>query len=155
MAGSSAGQPPNVWTAGGAVLATGITNLVVTTSDWVLLTGLIVLPGIEAPSSDRSPLIMRPYDQELLTCQRYYEETYSSARFHATIAGLVLDVPVYWKAVKRAAPTTAVKTAGTRVNLAGVTVINPTAMGAAHQAQANATGDVQSLSELLYADARL
>jgi hypothetical protein len=43
------------------------------------ITGVIVLPGIEAPSAARSPLIMRPYDQELLTCQRYFETLTSPA----------------------------------------------------------------------------
>jgi hypothetical protein len=38
------------------------------------LTGVVVLPGIYAPTAAQSPLIMRPYDQELLTCQRYYQQ---------------------------------------------------------------------------------
>ena len=42
-------------------------------SDIFRITGVVVLPGIEAPSAARSPLIMRPYDQELLTCQRYWQ----------------------------------------------------------------------------------
>ena len=37
------------------------------------ITGLVVLPGIEAPSAARSSLIMRPYDQELMTCKRYFQ----------------------------------------------------------------------------------
>jgi hypothetical protein len=40
------------------------------------LTGVVVLPGIEAPSAARAPFIMRPFDQELLLCQRYYEKSY-------------------------------------------------------------------------------
>src|SRR4029077_2126563 len=29
--------------------------------------------GVELPSAARSALIMRPFDQELMACQRYYE----------------------------------------------------------------------------------
>jgi len=39
----------------------------------VYLAGVVVVPGSEAPSAARSPLIMRPYDQELLICKRYWQ----------------------------------------------------------------------------------
>jgi hypothetical protein len=52
----------------------GQVNAVAATSDVFRITGVVVLPGIEAPSAARAPLIMRPYDQELLTCMRYYEK---------------------------------------------------------------------------------
>lgn len=63
------------WVTGGYGAATGQTNGVAATSDIFRLGGVIVLPGIEAPPAERAPLIMRPYDQELLTCQRYYQKT--------------------------------------------------------------------------------
>jgi hypothetical protein len=63
----------NSWLAGNYVAAPGQVNGVATTSDSFRITGVVVLPGTEAPSAARSSLIMRPYDQELLTCQRYYE----------------------------------------------------------------------------------
>ena len=53
--------------------SSGTPNILATTAGYASLTGVVVLPGIEAPSAARSPLIMRPYDQELLTCQRYYQ----------------------------------------------------------------------------------
>ena len=40
------------------------------------ITGVVVLPGIEAPSAARSPLIMRPYDQELVTCPEVLRADY-------------------------------------------------------------------------------
>jgi hypothetical protein len=52
------------------------TPAVAATSDVFRITGVVVLPGIEAPSAARSPLIMRPYDQELLICQRYWQKSY-------------------------------------------------------------------------------
>jgi hypothetical protein len=72
MSGTTLATAPGAWTAGNFVAATGTTNSMVTTSDWFGLAGVVVLPGIEAPSAARSPLIMRPYDQELMTCKRYW-----------------------------------------------------------------------------------
>jgi hypothetical protein len=54
------------------VAAPGQVNAAAATTDRFRITGVVVLPGIEAPSAARSPLIMRPYDQELVTCQRYF-----------------------------------------------------------------------------------
>ena len=62
----------NAWLTGNYYAAPGQINAVAATSDVFRITGVIVVPGIEAPSAARSPLIMRPYDQELLACQRYY-----------------------------------------------------------------------------------
>jgi hypothetical protein len=47
-------------------------NLMATAGNYASITGVIILPGIEAPTAAQSPLIMRPYDQELQTCARYY-----------------------------------------------------------------------------------
>ena len=76
MAGTTYQSPAGAWAANGAVGVTGTINGVAATTDYMLLTGVVVLPGIEAPSAERSPLIMRPYDQELVTCQRYYAKSF-------------------------------------------------------------------------------
>jgi hypothetical protein len=62
----------NTWLSGNYSAAPGQVNAVASTSNFFRITGVVVLPGIEAPSAARSPLIMRPYDQELITCQRYW-----------------------------------------------------------------------------------
>ena len=59
------------------VAGSGSINIFSTVGNTFEITGFIVLPGIEAPSAARSPLIMRPFDQELLTCQRYWYATNS------------------------------------------------------------------------------
>jgi hypothetical protein len=59
------------WNAGNFLGATGTINGVAATSDTMLITGVVVLPGIEVPTAARSPFIMRSFDQELVTCQRY------------------------------------------------------------------------------------
>jgi hypothetical protein len=57
------------------VASSATPNTVSAVNQYAGITGVVVLPGIEAPSAARSPLIMRPYDQELVTCQRYYEKS--------------------------------------------------------------------------------
>lgn len=73
MAGTSLQTTAGSWIAGSYHGATGTTNGAASTSNGFYLAGVVVLPGIEAPSASRAPLIMRPFDQELLTCQRYFE----------------------------------------------------------------------------------
>ena len=79
VAGSTRLTAPNVWGSGAFWAATGQVNAGQAVTDRFRITGLVVLPGIEAPSAARSPLIMRPYDQELVTCQRYYTKSYNYA----------------------------------------------------------------------------
>jgi hypothetical protein len=50
---------------------TGTTNGVAATTDVFQLTGVILLAGPLLPTSALSPLLMRPFDQEQRTCQRY------------------------------------------------------------------------------------
>jgi hypothetical protein len=45
-----------------------------TASNHMNITGLVVLPGTQAPTAAQSTLIMRPYDQELMTCKRYWQK---------------------------------------------------------------------------------
>jgi hypothetical protein len=69
--------------------ATGTSNGVGATSDVFYIGNVIALPGIELPPSDRAPLIMRPFDQELTLCQRYFRSSwdYGTAPGTAWTAG--------------------------------------------------------------------
>jgi hypothetical protein len=71
---TSTAPSANGWVVGSFTAAPGQINAVAATSDIFRITGVVVLPGIEAPTAAQSPLIMRPYDQELVTCQRYYRK---------------------------------------------------------------------------------
>jgi hypothetical protein len=62
----------------GLVGAAGTSNGVAATSDVFYLGNVISLPGIELPPSDRAALIMRPLDQELPLCQRYFCSDFAS-----------------------------------------------------------------------------
>jgi hypothetical protein len=67
--------PAGVWSSASPTLlgVTGTTNGIAATTDTFQITGLIVLPGIYAPSAARSPFVMRPADVELQTCFRYFQ----------------------------------------------------------------------------------
>ena len=101
-AGTTFTTAPNAWVAGNFTAATGQVNAVQSTTDRFRITGVVVLPGIEAPSAARSPLIMRPYDQELVTCQRYYYRRDVGSKYMATLQadaptaaiGFMFDFPV-------------------------------------------------------------
>jgi hypothetical protein len=73
----SAGKAASPATAGawGSTNTTATTNStqnnLSATNDAAVVTGLIVLPGIELPTSARAPFVMRPFDVELLKCRRY------------------------------------------------------------------------------------
>lgn len=75
-AGSAIVGTANAWSASSLNGVTGTTNGVAATSDTFQLTGVIVLPGIEVPGSDRAPFIMRPFDIELVLCKRHWQKSY-------------------------------------------------------------------------------
>jgi len=96
----------NTWNSSGTYLAgPGQVNAVAATSDIFRIGSLIVLPGIEVPSATRSALIMRPYDQELQTCMRYYEKLDVALAGSATAAGANSHVIWSFKVRKRSTPT--------------------------------------------------
>ena len=78
---------PNTWLAGNFRAATGQVNGVGATSDIFRLSGLVVIPGTKAPTAAQSPLIMRPFPQELVLCQRYYEKSYNYEIWAGTAVG--------------------------------------------------------------------
>ena len=80
---------PNTWSAGNLICTANTTNLMATNGNNVYLTGVIVLPGTQAPTAAQSALIMRPYDQELVTCQRYFYNGAGDLAGHAITTNLV------------------------------------------------------------------
>ncbi|WP_028164132.1 hypothetical protein [Bradyrhizobium elkanii] len=104
----------NSWLAGNFVAAPGQVNGVGATSDVFRLTGVMVLPGVEAPPSARTPFIMRSYDQELTICQRYLQAplttNYGLSGYLA--AANIARISVPFRTVMRAAPTLLVVNVG-------------------------------------------
>jgi hypothetical protein len=95
---------PNTWLAGAFLAATGQVNGAGATTDAFRITGVVVIPGNEAPSAARSPFVMRPYDQELTLCQRYYRWVPFSNYFYASVAGIGFGSTVSFQSM-RVTPT--------------------------------------------------
>jgi len=70
---------PNAWSAAGATQTAASTNMMASASSSVYLWNFVLLPGTQAPTVAQLPLIMRPYDQELFICRRYWQKTYAYA----------------------------------------------------------------------------
>jgi hypothetical protein len=71
--GATRAGPPGAWSSNNPTYlgATGGVTAIAT-NETFQITGIMLLPGIEAPPASRSALIMRPIDQELLICKRYF-----------------------------------------------------------------------------------
>jgi hypothetical protein len=78
-AGSSYQGTNNTWGTTPAFGTSSTTNFFSTNNNLVCVTGFGIWPGTDAPSSTRSPFVMRPYDQELLLSQRYLQNLTSGA----------------------------------------------------------------------------
>ena len=152
----------NGWLAGNYIAGPGQINAAAATSDNFRITGVVVLPGIEAPSAARSPFIMRPFDQELRLCERYYENIILPNATGQIMPSALLTATFYYATwtfhtKKRALPTIGFPGASTWV---GTT---PTASYSIDQIvfNANATGGYFYISggaagsPAIYADARL
>ena len=99
----------NAWAAGNYFAPAGTFNATASTTNTFRLGGVTVLPGTQAPTAAQSPNIMRPYDQELLTCQRYYETIRFGSGISILNSGLLTGTnnSAYWPfhIIKRATPT--------------------------------------------------
>jgi hypothetical protein len=103
---SIAGGTPGAWTGSGSSYfgATGSINGFAATSDTFQVAGLIMLPGIELPSAERAPFIMRPYEQELQLCRRYFEILGAGAA-GAIVSTTTVDLAYRYGVEKRTSPT--------------------------------------------------
>ena len=157
MASGSASTAPSAgaWLNGNYLAAPGQINAVAATSDTFRITGVVVLPGIEAPSAARSPLIMRPYDQELMTCKRYYARQIYSFRYYVPGA-LNGETYVIFPVAMRSTPTANI-ISGTYSNMAaGSPSIAPADnTGGRFIVTAFAAGDTYALNVLAELNARL
>ncbi len=107
---------------------TGTTNAVAANSDTFQITGLIVLPGIELPASDRAPLIMRPFDQELITAKRYWQ--FAGGAVANLFASGLLNAAFMFAPSMRASPTPILVNGTGAIDLPGAATYNATAINA-------------------------
>ena len=147
----------NSWQNGYYLAGPGQVNAIAATTDVFRITGVIVLPGSEAPSAARSPFVMRPYDQELILCQRYFQVATTGLRyfnFTATLTNLAAThtLPV----VMRAAPTTTQILVGANNNVNAYTfVAQSTKEILATMTAAAAVADTYIIGRTYNCDARL
>ena len=109
----------NTWVAGNYIAAPGQINAVAATSDVFRITGVVILPGIYAPTAAQSPLIMRSYDQELMTCGRYFSLPEAGTQMISTGAGNNYGATYHFPVPMRATPTMTVVQWILSINMSG------------------------------------
>ncbi|MGB9365599.1 MAG: DUF2793 domain-containing protein [Xanthobacteraceae bacterium] len=140
----SAGKTASPATAGswGSTDTTQTTNStqnnLSTTNDATLVTGLIVLPGLELPPASRAPLIMRSAEHELRLCQRYFAFNRATLGFWAANSSTALYVPIVFDGPMRAAATVAV--------VGGTAVSGATVPGAAFKDVTGVSWDISPVA---------
>lgn len=97
------GVDNGAWQGGATVIGTPQTSPLFwgTVNNAAYLTGVNVLPGVDAPTAAQSINIQRPYGPELALCQRYWEQVGMT---------MVVTAPPYantawYRATKRISPT--------------------------------------------------
>ena len=66
----------NTWAAASLLGVTGTINGVAATSDYMNITGVVVIPGTMPPSQEQSTYFIRSFAEELQLCKRYYQKSY-------------------------------------------------------------------------------
>jgi hypothetical protein len=122
----------NAWVAGNYCTGPGQVNAVAATTDYFRLGGVMVLPGSYAPAQEVAPSILRPFDQELTSCQRYWFSMLMTARIYATQSGSPYYWPFTYPVTMRAAPTlTLTLGSGSATNVSGTPTLSPLGVSAA------------------------
>ena len=90
----------------GLIASNNQINGAAASTDRFYIGNVMLLPGNEAPTSDRAHLLLRPYGQELHICQRYLEiGTFNIGGISSSIANRNYPNTIPYKAAKRANPT--------------------------------------------------
>jgi hypothetical protein len=76
------------WQAGSFTGTANQVNGVGATTDTFQITGVSLIPGVVPVTADQSPHAVRPFDEELTLCQRYYEKSFDYATAPVQNAGV-------------------------------------------------------------------
>jgi len=152
MVGSANQQSANSWGTGNAIGSSNQFNFMGTVNNAFYLFDVSLTEGPNAP-----PFVVPDYADELTACQRYWQVTEVTNAFNAAAVGQFSDIGAYFRLPFRAAPTVAIRTAGSRSNLSGTpSVASPTANGSfRHILQAAAAGQAYAQVETISGNARL
>jgi hypothetical protein len=108
----------NAWHAWSDEATPSQTNFFNTVNNVLMLTGVTVIPGNAGPPYERSPSVQRPYGEEFLTCQRYYQLIGGSRLTGQTYDASNMLIQAGLPVVMRATPTsTLIKSSYTGFNL--------------------------------------
>jgi hypothetical protein len=143
----------NTWLTGNYMAASGQVNGVGATSDVFRITGVTFLPGIQAPTAAQSPLLARPYDEELLMCERYYQFVAAAADFEASGASIAIE-PLTFAPTMRSMPTCTYSTTGAANNMGSITLTPVSARHGTCTFTASGAGRAYHYGKIL-CDARL
>jgi hypothetical protein len=77
----------NTWAASNFWGVTGSINGVAATSDFMNITGVVLVPGSSPPTAAQAFSFVKPFDVELALCQRYYEKAQAYANLPNAVAG--------------------------------------------------------------------
>jgi hypothetical protein len=87
--GSTYQTTPNAWQNGNFNATPSITNFFASNNNVLCITGVVVVPGKEAPSAERSAFIQRRYNPDLKLAQRYYEKRFNVNTMPVQNIGLI------------------------------------------------------------------
>lgn len=109
------GQTTGVWDKGNLaglrikmrIAAAGSMNFVSTVGNTMEITGVVILPGAQAPTAEQSPFMVRPYNTELQLCKRYYSycQLSGAATKLSSQTNGSLAVAMNWPVMMRTTPT--------------------------------------------------
>jgi len=134
---------------------TGMVNGAATTSDYMQLTSVLLLPGTELPSADRAAFITRAADEEGEWCRRYWNITRVFNRFLSPAVQADSDITGNFSRTFRAQPILTL-TPGGRLNVYSAIVDAPSAEGDfRHSMLAAGAGDSYCFNDIVVGDARL
>lgn len=83
MAGTASVAPAGTWLGSMAYGPTGMMNGASVVGDFMRITGVSLVPGPNVMTAAQSPLIMRPYEEELRLCQRHFYVCGSASNYIA------------------------------------------------------------------------
>jgi len=135
--------------------ATASRNIVATVGNTFEITGVVVLPGTHTITAERSRLLMRSYDQELMSCMRYYEIAYCAFRAYA--GNIHFGAHSAFTVAKRVVPTMTGIDIGSpnSGNISLQAFYGGSTLGCGVQFQGPGAGDIYTYGFSASADARL
>jgi hypothetical protein len=108
LCGTQYATTPGGWVGGNWLGATGTTNLFADLTGGITITGVMILPGLDAPSAAQASLVSRPYEAEMEACLRQFQGPSSGGSMGYngfTVAPTMVRVGIPFHSIMRVTPT--------------------------------------------------